>query len=87
MLDGRFDFQTYPVFLFAYSNYIGQAGIREISLDFKQVSHIDSSALGMILLLREKTEGASQKLVLTNLSGPVERIINNAKLGKTIEIR
>jgi HptB-dependent secretion and biofilm anti anti-sigma factor len=55
-------------------------------VDFGRVDYLDSSALGMLLLLREKAEAAGKKVSLANLSGTVKQVLEIANFGKLFTI-
>lgn len=57
-LSGRFDFHSHRDFRAAYEKILETGAVREIIIDFGEVDYLDSSALGMLLLLREKADGA-----------------------------
>jgi CheY-like chemotaxis protein/anti-anti-sigma regulatory factor len=59
-LNGRFDFHSHRDFRAAYEGALGESGIREIEINFSAVDYLDSSALGMLLLLREKAEATGE---------------------------
>ena len=53
-LKGRFQFDSHREFRSAYEPYIADPAMRVVVVDFSGVDYLDSSALGMLLLLREK---------------------------------
>jgi anti-anti-sigma factor len=85
-LEGRFDFHSHRDFRAAYEPSLANADVHEIVLDFNQVDYLDSSALGMLLLLREKAEAAGKKVKLAHLSGSVQQVIEIANFGKLFTI-
>lgn len=85
-LGGRFDFHSHRDFRSAYEAVLARAEIREILIDFTQVDYLDSSALGMLLLLREKAEAGGKKVKLTKLSGAVKQVLEIANFGKLFAI-
>lgn len=85
-LEGRFDFHSHRDFRTAYETTLGKPDIREIVIDFSRVDYLDSSALGMLLLLREKAEAASKKVKLANISGAVKQVLEIANFGKLFTI-
>jgi HptB-dependent secretion and biofilm anti anti-sigma factor len=85
-LEGRFDFHSHRDFRTAYENVLAKSEIREIVVDFGRVDYLDSSALGMLLLLREKAEAAGKKVSLANLSGTVKQVLEIANFGKLFTI-
>lgn len=85
-LEGRFDFHSHRDFRAAYEVPLTNPAVNEIVIDFGRVDYLDSSALGMLLLLREKAEAAGKKVKLTNLSGSVKQVIEIANFGKLFTI-
>ncbi len=61
--------------------------MREIAINFKQVDYLDSSALGMLLLLREKSEAAGKSVSLIGLQGMVKQVLEIANFGKLFSIQ
>nr|CRH06079.1 Putative sulphate transporter/antisigma-factor antagonist STAS [Candidatus Magnetococcus massalia] len=61
---------------------------RAIELDLQHVRHIDSSALGMLLLIRERWEGSPNEVVLSNLHSnrELERLIEVVHFDKLFTI-
>ncbi|GMQ84099.1 MAG: anti-anti sigma factor HsbA [Gammaproteobacteria bacterium] len=83
-ISGHFDFSVHKEFRKAYQSTRG-AGMR-FEVDLSSVDHMDSSALGMLLLLREHAGGDKANVVLRNPSSTVERILRIANFGKMFEI-
>jgi anti-anti-sigma factor len=86
-LEGRFDFHSHRDFRSAYEKALGDAAIREILVDLGQVDYLDSSALGMLLLLREKSENNGKKVALTGLKGTVKQVLDIANFARLFAIR
>jgi anti-anti-sigma factor len=86
-LTGRFDFHSHRDFRSAYETALEEAGVREIAINFKQVDYLDSSALGMLLLLREKSEAAGKSVSLIGLQGMVKQVLEIANFGKLFSIQ
>ncbi|HJW02145.1 MAG TPA: STAS domain-containing protein [Azospira sp.] len=85
-LSGRFDFNSHREFRGAYENALGNAQLRELVLDLAGVDYLDSSALGMLLLLREKAAAASKPVSLENCRGNVRQVLDIANFGKLFKI-
>lgn len=86
-LGGRFDFHSHRDFRSAYEKILETGAVREIVIDFGGVDYLDSSALGMLLLLREKAEGTGKNVVLAELRGTVKQVLDIANFGKLFSIR
>jgi anti-anti-sigma factor len=85
-LNGRFDFHSHRDFRTAYENALEDAAVREIAINFKEVDYLDSSALGMLLLLREKAEAAGKSVALVGLQGMVKQVLEIANFGKLFAV-
>jgi anti-anti-sigma factor len=55
-------------------------------INLAEVKHIDSSALGMLLVLRSHTEAANKTLLLANPSAVVKKILEIACFSKLFTI-
>ena len=85
-LVGRFDFNTHREFRAAYEPLIADAAIRGVTVDFSGVDYLDSSALGMLLMLRDKLGGANKEVTLTGVRGNVKQVLDIANFGKLFQI-
>jgi HptB-dependent secretion and biofilm anti anti-sigma factor len=81
-LQGRFDFSAHRDFRQGYESLIGRSGITRVELDLRGVEYIDSSALGMLLVLKEALTRSQQQLMITNCTESVRRILDVANFGK-----
>lgn len=86
-LQGRFDFHSHRDFRSAYEKMFENSSVRELEIDFGQVDYLDSSALGMLLLLKEKSESSGRSVVLSGLQGTVKQVLDIANFGKLFNIR
>ncbi|MES2825744.1 MAG: STAS domain-containing protein [Pseudomonadota bacterium] len=53
-LPGRFYYNYHRTFSDAYSKFLDEISVTEIVLDFSLVEYLDSSALGMMVLMQKK---------------------------------
>ncbi len=83
---GRFDFNTHREFRSAYEEALANSAVRSIHIDMKDVTYLDSSALGMLLLLKDKAAASGHTISLTNSQGPVLQILEVANFGKLFNI-
>lgn len=83
-VSGKFDFQLYDEFRGAYVDTPG-VGVDYI-VDLKGTDYLDSSALGMLLLLREHAGGEGSRIKLANASPEVRKILDVANFGKLFEV-
>ncbi len=85
-LVGRFDFNTHRDFRSAYEPLIGDTDVRSVTVDFSGVDYLDSSALGMLLMLRDKLGGAGKEVALTGVRGNVKQVLDIANFSKLFNI-
>ncbi len=71
-IHGQFDFMLNSAFREAYRRFSPDS---RIVLDMREVSAIDSSALGMLLMLREYVGNRPERVVLRGLSEEVRRVL------------
>ena len=81
-LTGRFDFNCHREFRSACDGALGHPDASNIEIDFRRVEYLDSSALGMLLQLRERAQAASRAVRLANCSGIVGDVLKVANFGK-----
>jgi HptB-dependent secretion and biofilm anti anti-sigma factor len=85
-LNGRFDFNTHRDFRAAYEPLLADAALGGVTVDFLGVDYLDSSALGMLLMLRDKMGGANKEVSLSGVHGNVKQVLNIANFGKLFQI-
>jgi anti-anti-sigma factor len=87
VLTGHFDFSTHREFRQACDDLLAEATVRDLLVDFQQVDYLDSSALGMLLLLKEKAVAHGKSLALVNCHDTVRQVLEIACFGKIFTIR
>jgi len=85
-LQGRLSFRSYPDFKAATQGPLEDPAIREIHLDLAGVDHLDSSALGMILHLKQKADLQGKEIVLTRPSPAISTVLGVVNFGKFLRI-
>ncbi len=85
-LQGRFDFNCHREFRSACDGALGDPGTHAIEIDFDGVDYLDSSALGMLLLVRERAHAANRPVRLANCKGIVGDVLKVANFGKLFPI-
>ena len=76
-MSGRFDFSKHRNFRDASEKALATG--QSIHVDLREVSYIDSSALGMLLLLREKAHAVGKTVSIATRPGTVHDILGVAK--------
>lgn len=84
-IEGRFDFSTHQAFRDAYEH--GDSAVRDYVVDLSNTTYLDSSALGMLLLLRDYAGGDSARIVIENCNSDVRRILSISNFEKLFQIR
>jgi len=82
VLKGRFDFTAHRAFKQAYEAALGDGAANEVVLDMSGVEYLDSSALGMLLILRDRARETTKKVSLGNCSGSVKDVLRVANFDK-----
>ncbi len=72
-IQGRFDFNLHKEFRDAYGGEAADAS--HYVIDFKDTEYMDSSALGMLLLLREHAGGIPERVRLVNVNPELRKIL------------
>jgi anti-anti-sigma factor len=83
-IEGRFDFAAHQDFRDAYENAVGTP--QRFVVDLKGTSYLDSSALGMLLLLRDHAGGERAKIQLINCGADVNTILTISNFSKLFQI-
>lgn len=81
----RFDFSMQQEFRGAYKE--SSDTISDIILDLSQADYMDSSALGMLLLLKQFADEKKAKIYLKNPSESVAKILQMANFDKLFTIQ
>lgn len=83
-IDGRFDFESHHDFRDAYRG-ASETGT-EFVLDMSNTEYMDSSALGMILLLKEHSSTLGGDMKIINTSSDIQNILKIANFDKLFTI-
>jgi len=72
-IQGRFDFSSHQEFRNAYEKLSGAPA--QYRVDLQGTTYLDSSALGMLLLLRDYAGGENSNIQIINCSVDVKKIL------------
>ena len=86
-LPERFDFSYHKEFNAQYEHLVTGSGVKSLELDFSQVQYLDSSALGMLVLLAKKFQGSVVALSISGAHGTARDIVEMANLNKLYQIK
>lgn len=78
-LSGKCGFNDYDIFKDAISA-IDEGGLKSVSMDVSQLSYIDSSGIGMLLLVREHCQKQHISASIVGMHGHVEKVLRLTKL-------
>ena len=84
-INGRFDFNLYKEFRDAYEVALNK-GNSKIVINLAQTEYMDSSALGMLLVLKERTGGENSSVVLKNCNREIKNILSISNFDKLFTI-
>lgn len=85
-LNGRFDFNAHREFRNAMERALGLQGIDNVTIEMSRVAYLDSSALGMLLMLRDRANTAKKSLSLASPRGMVKQALEIARFDKLFSI-
>lgn len=80
---GRFDYSCHKVFKEAFTS---SEVASSYEVDLAEVIYLDSSALGMLLLLRDYADGNKTEICLTNVNKVVVDILKIANFHRLFDI-
>lgn len=84
-IDGRFDFSCHQDFRQAYQR--DDADPKRYLIDLKGAVYLDSSALGMLLLLRDYAGGDESNVKILNPSEDVKKILHISNFQRLFNIQ
>ena len=72
-VEGRFDFSAHQEFRDAYEK--SDDSVKKYVIDMSKATYLDSSALGMLLLLRDHAGGDTAQVHITRCNQDVKKIL------------
>jgi anti-anti-sigma factor len=72
-IEGRFDFSSHSEFRKAYEDL--EARVGSYIVDMSGASYLDSSALGMLLLLRDYAGGDNANICIADCNDDIKKIL------------
>ena len=85
-LAGRFDVKGNLTFRNATKPLLAAAGVDTLVVDFAEVPFVDSSALGLLLLLREQAQEVAKHVILTHCGPDLQRVLSVARFNTMFRI-
>lgn len=83
-IEGRFDFSLHTLFRNSYKDEELNDGV--FVVDLNKTEYLDSSALGMLLLLKEHAETMGSSVLIRNPNQDILDILNIASFDKLFKI-
>jgi anti-anti-sigma factor len=85
VVEGRFDFSAHQEFRKAYEQAAVQP--RKYRVDMRGATYLDSSALGMLLLLRDHAGGDDADVAIVNCNDDVKKILTISNFDQLFTIQ
>lgn len=82
-ITGQFNFGTRKEFTAAMEK-VKQSGGAHIMLNFKQVTFVDSAAIGLLALASQQFKSTNRTLSLVGVQGTVKQVLNLAHIEQMI---
>lgn len=86
-LPERFDFSYHKEFYNKMAEVLVDKKYQEVQVDFSRVDYLDSSALGMLVMLQKKCAEVNKQVAIVNASGMAADILKIANMDKIVAIR
>ncbi len=86
ILTGQFTFESHRDLKDAVQAMLDNPAVLKVSLDLAQVTYMDSSSLGVLLLLKEKAEAKARKVVLRNPNATVLKTLQVVQFNQIFQI-
>ncbi|MHA7878420.1 MAG: STAS domain-containing protein [Saccharospirillum sp.] len=83
-ITGRFDFSSHQEFRQIYEN--ASDDIKLYVIDMSEATYLDSSALGMLLLLRDHAGGDNADIRIRHCNEDVKKILTISNFGQLFRI-
>ncbi|MFQ3232057.1 STAS domain-containing protein [Reinekea sp.] len=83
-VSGRFDFSSHQEFRQIYESVSDD--VTSYTVDMSEATYLDSSALGMLLLMRDHAGGDNSKIDIINCNDDVKKILTISNFGQLFTI-
>ena len=85
-ISGKFEFSSHKEFKTLYTPFLSDTETQTILIDLANVIYMDSSALGMLMLLNERVGEVGKTVTLLKPNNKVRQILDIANMGKLFKI-
>ena len=79
-ISGRFDIMAYKDFGESYKDKL--ESVSKWIVDMAEVEYVDSSALGMLMMLRDRAGGENADIDIVNMNSDLKKIFTTANFHK-----
>ncbi len=86
-LRGRFDFTAQGEYRDALERLMHHETVQDYEVDLAGVNYLDSSALGMLLVLRDRARRAGKDVTLSGAQGNVRQVLDIASFSRLFALR
>lgn len=87
LVRGHFNFAQHAAFRDATKAVLALSGVKSIEINLMDADYLDSSALGMLLVLREQAnEHGIQRIMISNCKPGIRQIFAVARFEKFFDI-
>ncbi|HCI13801.1 MAG TPA: anti-anti-sigma factor [Gallionellaceae bacterium] len=86
-IHGKFDFQLHRKFKQTYTEMLDNPAIQEIEVEMQHLDFLDSAALGMLMLLRERAHAVNKSILLSNPTASVFKLLEVANFDKIFPMK
>ncbi len=84
-LNGDLNFSDHDVFR-TLLDRIRNSDLKKVVLNLREVSSIDSTGIGRLLIANDRTKAKGQSLAISNANGQVRKVLDLSSLGDVITI-
>ncbi|NJD08340.1 MAG: STAS domain-containing protein [Methylococcaceae bacterium] len=85
-LVGRFDFTLHKEFRESTQRLLQENDLTEIEINLRDVDYLDSSALGILLLLKDRASQKGASIAITGCRENIRQILEIANFNKLFSI-
>lgn len=83
---GRLDFTGREEFSAVIEHFLQRVSAREVHVNCAGLDYLDSSGLGMLLILRDRAQQLGCSVALLNCSAAIRDILNTVQFGRLFRL-
>jgi anti-anti-sigma factor len=85
-LTGNFDYTMRNQFMAQMDEAMAHASAQELRIEMGALDYIDSSALGMLLMLRDRAKKQNMTVTLANAQGRIRQVLDTAQFERLFAV-